>query len=71
MALAALLFAFGYLAGGELIAQAELLGGRVADVQKAITERLPPFLLDLLPKGDAGSGKLGDYATRFGTARIP
>jgi predicted PurR-regulated permease PerM len=65
-ALAALLFAFGYLAGGELIAQAQLLGGRVAEAQKGITERLPPFLLDLLPRGDAGSGELGDYATRFG-----
>jgi predicted PurR-regulated permease PerM len=66
LALAAMLFAFAYFAGGELIAQAELLGGRVADVQKELTQRLPPFLLNLLPKGESGGAQLGDYATSFG-----
>ena len=55
-----------YFAGGELIAQAQLLGGRVADVQKELTERIPPFLLELLPKGDAGSGAARRLCHAFG-----
>jgi len=42
--LAALLVAFGYFAGAELLAQARLLGGRISDVQRNATDMLPPFI---------------------------
>jgi predicted PurR-regulated permease PerM len=69
-ALAVLLGAFGYFAGGELAEQAQLLGGRIADVQQELTEHVPAFVLNMLPKTDGSGPALGDYAARFGQALI-
>ena len=65
--IAALLVLIAYFAGAELIAQARLLGSRVEQVQHELTNRLPPFLLQMLPSGDQSGGtQLGDHVSRFG-----
>jgi predicted PurR-regulated permease PerM len=67
--IAGLLIGFSYLAGAELIEQARLLGTRIEDVQRQLTERLPPFLLKLLPDQSQGGGsQVGNYAVRLGQA---
>ena len=68
LGLVVLLGGFTYLAGGELIAQAQLLGGRVSDVQSELNNRLPAWLVQMLPKG--GGSQVSDYATRFGRALL-
>ena len=68
--IAAALFAFVYLAGAELIAQTKLLGGRVAEVEKELTGRLPAFVTNMLPGSGGDGGQLGDYATRLGRALV-
>jgi predicted PurR-regulated permease PerM len=70
LVIAAALFGFVYLAGAELIAQTRLLGGRIADLQKELTDRIPPFLTDMLPASGANGSQLGDYATRLGRALV-
>jgi predicted PurR-regulated permease PerM len=67
---AAILFGFGYLAGGELLEQARLLGGRIADLQEEIVARTPSFLLGMLPKSDGGGPQVADYAGRIGRALV-
>jgi predicted PurR-regulated permease PerM len=64
---AGLLVAFGYFAGAELIEQVRLLGGRIGDVQREVTDRLPTFLMKLLPDESRSSGSgLADYGARLG-----
>ena len=70
LALAGLLMAFGYLAGGELVEQAQLLGGRISEVQKELTSRIPPFLLNMLPKSEDGGGQLGGYVSGLGRTLV-
>jgi len=64
--LAALLVAFGYFAGAELLAQARLLGGRISDVQRNATDMIPPFIRELLPDGSSGGSMMADYGVRLG-----
>ena len=67
--IAGLLVGFAYLAGAELIEQARLLGGRVEAVQQDVMQRLPPFLLKMLPTGgQGGESPLADRAAGFGRA---
>ena len=67
--IAGLLVGFAYLAGAELIEQARLLGGRVEAVQQEVMDRLPPFLLKMLPTGgQGGESALADRAAGFGRA---
>lgn len=66
MSLIVMLFGFGYFAGGELVEQAQLLGGRVSDVRQELTNRLPAWVVEMLPQGSGGGSALGDYALRFG-----
>jgi predicted PurR-regulated permease PerM len=68
LALAAILCTFGYLAGGQLIEQAQLLGGRVTDLQRKLADLLPSWAVQMLPK--SGGLQLGDYATRFGRSLV-
>ena len=66
LTLAALLFAFSYFAGTELIEQGKLLTGRIGEVQKEITRRIPPVFLQMLPSGAGSAEQLAGYASRFG-----
>jgi predicted PurR-regulated permease PerM len=70
LVIAGALFAFVYLAGAELVAQTRLLGGRIAEVQKELTGRIPPFLTNMLPAAGGEGSPLSDYATRFGRALV-
>jgi predicted PurR-regulated permease PerM len=70
LVLAALLFGFVYFAGAELIQQGKLLSGRIGDVQKELTGRLPPFLLNMLPSGEGGTPQISEYLARFGRALV-
>ena len=68
--LTALLIGFGYFAGSELVSQSRMLGDRLGEMRTSVTERIPPGLLELLPKsaGNESGGTLGGYAARLGTA---
>jgi predicted PurR-regulated permease PerM len=70
LALLGMLVAFGYFAGGELVAQAQLLGGRVSAVRHELTDRLPAWVVEMLPTGGGGGSQLGSYAMRFGQSLV-
>ena len=69
-AVAALLVAFCYFAGAELLEQGRMLGDRVDEVRQQITSRVPPALLNVLPQHDAGQqqsqGRFAGYAAQLG-----
>jgi len=72
LVLAGLLIASAYLAGAELVDQARLLGGRLAEAQREITRHLPSFLIQMMPGGEQVSGQgdsqLAGHAARLGRA---
>ena len=70
LVIAGALFAFVYLAGAELVAQTRLLSGRIAEVQKELTGRIPSFLTNMVPASGGDGPQLGDYATRVGRALV-
>lgn len=71
LVIAGALIAFAYFAGAELIEQTQLLTGRIGDVQKQLADRIPPFLVNMLPSSSASGGsQISDYATRFGRALV-
>jgi predicted PurR-regulated permease PerM len=60
IALAAVLVAFGYLAGSSLIEQLGFLGYQLEQAREEIVRRTPPKLLELWPKGQ--DLQVGSYA---------
>jgi predicted PurR-regulated permease PerM len=65
------LVAFTYFAGSELLAQGQLLGQRLHDLQAEVVRRVPAGVLELLPKPGSGSGaSVGDYAARIGAVLV-
>ena len=76
-AMAVLLVVFCYVGGAQLVEQGRMLGDRMDEVQRQITQRVPPALLELLPQQEAqqggpraqqSGGQFAGYAARLGRA---
>jgi predicted PurR-regulated permease PerM len=70
-----LIVGFSYAAGAQLLEQGRMLGERVDEVQREITRRVPPGVLQLLPdqndpQQQQSGGRFAGYAADLGRALV-
>lgn len=70
LGLAAVLVGFLYVGGQSLVEQGQMLGGRIAELEQAVADRIPQPLLSMLPTSADGGFQIGTYMAAVGQALV-